>query len=150
MTVALCSYTIRIMPPSQEMENEPMDRALRTVEATIEYRNRLCEVISEAFVDGVDALGEAGFYVEVTKINGYDAQEQEERSRRYYCREGCDHRHLTVQAAYECTSSGSVRALIWAFGDFTIVGLEASERCELSKLKNPGWWDKHRPGWRDK
>ena len=63
--LALCSYTIRIMPPKQDMEDEPMDKALRTVEAILEHNDNLRKVISEAFVDGVDALGEAGFYVEV-------------------------------------------------------------------------------------
>jgi hypothetical protein len=66
--IALCSYKVTIMPPKQDMENEPMDAALRAVEATIEYNDQLRKVISEAFVDGVDALGEAGFYVKVERI----------------------------------------------------------------------------------
>jgi len=68
---------------------------------------------------------------------------------RYYTCGFFDCKHNTVEEAWKCQKGdGSVRALTWAFGDFTVVGLTSNERVTLSKLTNPGWWDRHYPKWR--
>ena len=63
----LVSFTVRIMPPSDDMSNEAMDDALRTWEATAEHNDNLRHLISERFIEGVIALGEAGFTIEIEK-----------------------------------------------------------------------------------
>jgi len=71
----LVSYTVRILSPhypeGEYPPNELMDEALRTVEASMEYRDNLRRLINDRFVRGIDSLGASGFVVEV--IN--DAEE---------------------------------------------------------------------------
>lgn len=81
----------------------------------------------------------------------------EDRSRRYYAKSCCGHhKHDTIQEALECTNvehpdaPKGVRALVWAWGNWSFVGLTPNEMSTLSQLTNPAWWDRHRPGWRER
>ena len=73
----LAQYLVQVVLETEadEVPNALMDEALRTWEATAEYRglaykgdNRMnIERCLSGFVDGIDSLGVAGFKVEVLK-----------------------------------------------------------------------------------
>jgi hypothetical protein len=68
----LVEYRVRILGPAMlpwdYPSNEIMDDALRTIEASLEYRGNLRKIISRNFVDGIDSLGCQGFVVDVERI----------------------------------------------------------------------------------